>query len=233
MVDAESLGHPACEAKRAPQGQGCRRSKACRHSAPNVDRRHRIQMVIKGGYCIGGQPSSRHQRETNVPAGTLALVRSPQALRCSKEQNALHTLIHQRHLTPSCGGRAPTAERTLNPARMFTESLTPGPELENSLGPSRPISFKDVTSAFGAKRKRAARHSPLPRSKMTHLRSGGCIAAVETVIDFCSGGRAITCHAADHAKGICFAGSVKRSTPPGNCRLNSRSPWSRSAVKPR
>ena len=92
-------------------------------------------MVIKGGYCIGGQPSSRHQRETNVPAGTLALVRSPQALRCSKEQNALHTLIHQRHLTPSCGGRAPTAERTLNPARMFTESLTPGPELENGLGP--------------------------------------------------------------------------------------------------
>jgi hypothetical protein len=35
--------------------------------------------------------------------------------------------------TPSCGGHAPTAERTLNPARMFTESLTSGPELENSL----------------------------------------------------------------------------------------------------
>jgi hypothetical protein len=62
------------------------------------------------------------QRETNVPAGTLASVRSPQALRCSKEQNALHTLIHQRHLTPSCGGHAPTAERTLNPARMLTEA---------------------------------------------------------------------------------------------------------------
>jgi hypothetical protein len=91
-------------------------------------------MVIKGGYCIGGQPSSHHQRETNVPAGTLALVRSPQALRCSKEQNALHTLIHQRHLTPSCGGHAPTAERTLNPAMMFVESLIPGPELENGLG---------------------------------------------------------------------------------------------------
>jgi hypothetical protein len=40
VVDAESLGHPACEAKRAPQSQGCRRSKACRHPAPNVDRRH-------------------------------------------------------------------------------------------------------------------------------------------------------------------------------------------------
>ena len=54
-----------------------------------------------------------------------------------EEQNALHTLIHQRHLTPSCGGHAPTAERTLNPARMFMESLTPGPELENSQGQKR------------------------------------------------------------------------------------------------
>jgi hypothetical protein len=43
-------------------------------------------------------------------------------------------LIHQRHLTPSCRGRAPTAERTLNPARMLRESLNPGPELENSQG---------------------------------------------------------------------------------------------------
>src|SRR5262245_14700863 len=42
-----------------------------------------------------------------------------------KEQNALHTLIHQRRLTPSCGGFAPTAERTMDPARIFTESLTP------------------------------------------------------------------------------------------------------------
>jgi transposase InsO family protein len=34
----------------------------------------------------------------------------------------------------TCGGHAPTAERTLHPARMFTESLTPRPELENSQG---------------------------------------------------------------------------------------------------
>src|SRR5262249_59229704 len=58
-------------------------------------------------------------------------------LRCSKEQNALHTLIHQRHLTPSCGGHTPTAERTLYPARMFAESLTPRPELENGQDPTR------------------------------------------------------------------------------------------------
>src|SRR5262249_15078253 len=35
------------------------------------------------------------------------------------------TLIHQRRLTPSCGGQAPTAERTVGPARMIAESLTP------------------------------------------------------------------------------------------------------------
>jgi hypothetical protein len=74
---------------------------------------------------------SRRSAGTNVPAGTLALVRSLLALRCSREQNALHTLIHQRHLTPSCRGQAPTAERTLDPARMFTESLNLDPELEN------------------------------------------------------------------------------------------------------
>ena len=108
-------------------------------------------MVIKGGCysaCLAGNRVPANQRETHVPAGTLALVRSPQALRCSKEQNALHTLIHQRHLTPSCGGHAPTAERTLNPARMLTESLTPGPELENSQGQERQIcSVRSMSAA--------------------------------------------------------------------------------------
>src|SRR6516165_5051611 len=134
VVGTQSLGRQACEAKRDTQSQGCRGSKACRHSASHVDRRHRIQLVIKGGCqstCIAGQPNSRRSAGSNVPARTLALVRSLLVLRCSREQNALHTLIHQRHLTPSCGGHAPTAERTLYPARMFAESLTPRPELEN------------------------------------------------------------------------------------------------------
>src|SRR3974390_2807598 len=83
-------------------------------------------MVIEGGSCsprITTLSSSRVKAGKDVPAGTVAVVRSPLALRCSTEQNALHTLIHQRHPTPSCGGHAPTAERTLNPARMFSESL--------------------------------------------------------------------------------------------------------------
>src|SRR5262249_11016370 len=61
----------------------------------------------------------------------------PLALRCSREQNALHTLIRQRHLTPLCGGRAPTAERTVSPARIVVESLTPTPGIREQY---RPIS---------------------------------------------------------------------------------------------
>src|SRR5438034_7588553 len=78
--------------------------------------------------------SSRIPAGDDVPAGTLAVVRSPLALRCSTEQNALHTLIHQRHLTPSCGGHAPTAERTLDPARMITRELDPKPGIREQPG---------------------------------------------------------------------------------------------------
>src|SRR5499433_1653222 len=43
------------------------------------------------------------------------------------------TLIHQRRLTPSCGGQAPTAERTGGPARMIAESLTPKPGIREHI----------------------------------------------------------------------------------------------------
>ncbi len=36
--------------------------------------------------------------------------------------------------------RPPTAERTLHPASMFTESLTPRPELENDQDPKLTLS---------------------------------------------------------------------------------------------
>ena len=55
------------------------------------------------------------------------MVRSPDFLRVSIREIALATLIHQRRLTPSCGGHAPTAERTVGPARTVAESLTPKP----------------------------------------------------------------------------------------------------------
>jgi hypothetical protein len=51
-----------------------------------------------------------------------------------KKASALHTLIHQRHLTPLCGGHAPTAERTLNPARTRLESLDRRPGIREQPG---------------------------------------------------------------------------------------------------
>ena len=63
-VGAQSLGHPACEAKRAAQSQGCRRSKACCHSAPNVDRRDRVQLVDEEGRRV-----TRNKEITEFPHG--------------------------------------------------------------------------------------------------------------------------------------------------------------------
>src|SRR5262249_32038930 len=65
----------------------------------------------------------------------MAVVRSPDFLRALIRETALATLIHQRRLTPSCGGQAPTAERTVGPARMIAESLTPKPGIREQYLP--------------------------------------------------------------------------------------------------
>src|SRR5262249_54572738 len=57
----------------------------------------------------------------------MTVVRSPDTWRALERVTALSTLIRQRHLTPSCGGHAPTAERTVGPARIGLENLTPRP----------------------------------------------------------------------------------------------------------
>src|SRR6476659_143797 len=93
-------------------------------------------------------PCSTHKEITGVPRlggksrpcrddGGGEIVRFFASVR---RATALSTLIHQRRLTPSCGGHAPTAERTVGPARMIGECLTPrpgirehpDPELENT-----------------------------------------------------------------------------------------------------
>ena len=51
------------------------------------------------------------------------------AKRASHIESTSVTLRHHAE------GMFPTAERTLDPARMFEESLTPRPELENKLDP--------------------------------------------------------------------------------------------------
>jgi hypothetical protein len=80
-------------------------------------------------------PRSAHKEITgfprhagkDVPPRTVAVVRPSDAWRAPERVTALSTLIRQRHLTPSCGGRAPTAERTVGPARIVGGSLTPRP----------------------------------------------------------------------------------------------------------
>src|SRR5262245_61372330 len=136
MVGAQSLGHPACEAKRAAQSQGCRRSKACCHSAPNVDRRDRVQLVDEEGRRVTRNKEITefpHGRERRSLPGRGGGEIAP-GFAMLKRANALHTLIRQRHLTPSCGGQVPTAERTLDPARMIAESLTPKPGIREQPG---------------------------------------------------------------------------------------------------
>jgi hypothetical protein len=54
-------------------------------------------------------------------------VSSTDFVRASERATAIASLNRQRHLTPSCGGLTPTAERTVGPARMIAESLTPRP----------------------------------------------------------------------------------------------------------
>src|SRR5512132_2339409 len=85
----------------------------------------------------------------------MAVVRSPDFLRALIRETALATLIHQRRLTPSCGGHAPTAERTVGPARMIAESLTPKPGIrEQYLPKADSHTLQQKSTALGSTRHR-------------------------------------------------------------------------------
>jgi hypothetical protein len=51
------------------------------------------------------------------------MVSSTDFLRASEKTTAIATLNRQRHLTPSCGGFTPAAERTVDPARTIIGEL--------------------------------------------------------------------------------------------------------------
>src|SRR5207342_1668116 len=88
----------------------------------------RIQLVEEGDCCLARRIlRSCKTAGKDVPAGTMAMVSSTDFLRASERPTAIATLNRQRHLTPSCGGLTPTAERTVGPARISLESLTPRP----------------------------------------------------------------------------------------------------------
>src|SRR6266446_5780850 len=88
MVGAKGLGDEARQAKWAPKGHSRRRAQARGHSAPHVDRRNRVQLVEEGGCRVTSITRSQGSRRTtgkDVPAGTMAVVRSPDFLRALKD----------------------------------------------------------------------------------------------------------------------------------------------------
>ena len=139
VVGAQSLGHQACEAKRTAQSQGRRGSKACRHSAPDVDRGHRIQMVVKGGCqstCIVGRRlpadqisgNERPCRDAGVGEIALGLAMLKKAKRVSHIDPPASSNAIMRRARPYRGENP-------EPGKDVTESLTPRPELENDQDP--------------------------------------------------------------------------------------------------
>jgi hypothetical protein len=80
---------------------------------------------------------------------------------------AFATLIRQRHPMPSCGGLAPTAERTVDPARMIEESLTSDPGIREQNRHQRdPLPTPANVCSLGTTRRVA--DLPLPPS-LTHF----------------------------------------------------------------
>src|SRR5262249_4266069 len=130
MVGAKGLGDKARQAKWAPKGQSRRRAKARGHSAPHVDRRNRVQLVEEEGCrvtSITRSQGSAPRREKTAPPGRWRGGDRQIFCQLLLRDTALSTLIHPRRLSPSCRRRARTAERTVGPARMIADSVTPKP----------------------------------------------------------------------------------------------------------
>src|SRR5215813_15650677 len=106
-------------------------------------------MVIEGGCrpnSIDNRIPADHRREPRSLPGRWRWCDRPWLCEL-KKASALHTLIHQRHPTPSCGGHAPTAERTLNPARTSLESLDRRPGIREQPG-SKPTALTTQVTSF-------------------------------------------------------------------------------------
>jgi hypothetical protein len=112
---------------------------------PDLDRWHRIQMV-KGGRrstCVAGNIPASSGKTTSLP-GRLALVRpAPGFAMLARAKHALHTLIRRRHLTPSCGGRVPTAENP-GPGKDVRGELDHRPGIRGTSGKSAGISRESL-----------------------------------------------------------------------------------------
>lgn len=87
---------------------------------------HRATKEITGFPPQGGK---------SRPCWDGGVVRSSDFLHAPESATALSPLFRRRRLTPSCGGRAPSAHRTVGRARMIMQRLTPRAEIREQNRP--------------------------------------------------------------------------------------------------
>src|SRR5262245_59087968 len=90
MVGTKGLGDEARQAQWAAKGQSRRRAQARGHSAPYVGREDRVQLVEEGGCRVtssNGIEGFPQHGGKDVPAGTMAVVRSPDFLRAPNQRD--------------------------------------------------------------------------------------------------------------------------------------------------
>src|SRR5262249_35919397 len=87
MVSVKGLGHEVGQAKWASQGQGRRRAQARGHPASHVDRWNSVYLVEQGGRRVTNVDRLPQKREKNVPARTMAVVRSSDFLRALEQRD--------------------------------------------------------------------------------------------------------------------------------------------------
>src|SRR5262249_16924462 len=86
----KAWGDEARQAKWAPKGHSRRPAQARGHSAADVDRPNRVQLVEEGGCRVTSNTEIKGSRSTarkHVPAGTMAVVRSPDFLRALNQRD--------------------------------------------------------------------------------------------------------------------------------------------------
>src|SRR5258706_2719417 len=130
MVGAKGLGDKARQAKWAPKGQSRRRAQARGHSAPHVDRRNRVQLVEEGGCRVTSITRSQGSRRTagkDVPAGTMAVVRSPDFLRALNQRDCACNIDPPASSYAIMRRAGPYRGENSGPGKDVAERLTPKP----------------------------------------------------------------------------------------------------------
>ena len=140
MVSAEGLGDEARQAHWAPQGQDRCRAKARGHSASHVGRWDRVQLVDEEGRRVATIRRSQGSRDTagkDVPAGTMAVVRSLDVWRALEQGDRAFDIDPPTSSYAIMRRARPYRGENSGPGRIVVESLTPRPGIREQHRPNR------------------------------------------------------------------------------------------------